>query len=165
MVDDLFQGSLVLLMVAMQNFSPWDKNCQNLYPGKSLLSQFPKGEPSFPILGVYTLHFSLPQGKTQAKQGNMSGNTTIIGYTTAIDCSQSPIFLYDRQDHWRSPPRYIWKSRWPPLMVRHTISRRSQRKIGDCEESTTSREWKFKVYFPVQRKMGVEIKILQNHRG
>ena len=98
MVDDLFQGSLVLLMAAMQNFSPWDKNCQNLYPGKSLLSQFPKSEPSFPILGIYTLHFSLPQGKTQAKQGNMSGNTRKITYSTTIDCSQSPIFPQDHQD-------------------------------------------------------------------
>ena len=58
-----------------------------------------KGEPSFPILKVYALQFSWPQGKTKANQGNMSGNTTIIGYSTAIDCSQSPIFPYDRQDH------------------------------------------------------------------
>ena len=119
-----------------------------------------KGEPSFPILKVYALQFSWPQGKTKANQGNMSGNTTIIGYSTAIDCSQSPIFPYDRQGHWRSPPRYIWKSRWPPLMVRHAISRRSHGKIGYCEQSTSSRKWKSKELFPIQRKTGVEFKIL-----
>ena len=31
-------------------------------------------------------------------------------------------------------PGYIWKSRWPPLMVRRAISWRSQGKIGDCME-------------------------------
>ena len=30
------------------------------------------------------------------------------------------------------PPRYIWKSRSPQLMVRRTKSRRSHEKIGDC---------------------------------
>ena len=50
-------------------------------------------------------------------------------------------------------------------MVRHAISQRSHGKIGDCEQSTTSRERKFKVLFPVQRNKGVEFKILLNHRG
>ena len=36
----------------------------------------------------------------------------------------------------RAPPRYIWKSRWPPLTVRRAISRRLHEKIGDFEQST-----------------------------
>ena len=36
----------------------------------------------------------------------------------------------------RPPPRYIWKSRWPPLTVGRAISRRSHEKIGDCGQST-----------------------------
>ena len=36
----------------------------------------------------------------------------------------------------RPLPRYIWKSRWPPLTVRRAIFRRSHEKIGDCEQST-----------------------------
>ena len=51
-----------------------------------------KGEPSFSILEVYAFQFSWSQGKTQANQGNMSGNIKIIGYSTSIDCSQSPTF-------------------------------------------------------------------------
>ena len=35
----------------------------------------------------------------------------------------------------RLPPRYICKSRWPPLSVRRPISRRSHEKIWDCEQS------------------------------
>ena len=35
----------------------------------------------------------------------------------------------------RLPPRYIWKSRWPPLTVRRATSRRSHRRIGDYEQS------------------------------
>ena len=36
----------------------------------------------------------------------------------------------------RPLPRYIWKSRWPPLTVRRAIFRRSHEKKGDCEQST-----------------------------
>ena len=44
---------------------------------------------------------------------------------------QSP-YCYNSR---RPPPRYILKSRWPPLTVRRTISWRSHEKIGDCEQS------------------------------
>ena len=36
----------------------------------------------------------------------------------------------------RRPPRYIWKSRWPPLTVRRATSPRSHEKTGDCEQSS-----------------------------
>ena len=105
-----------------------------------------------------------------------------------IDCSQSPVFPWDRRDRarltingghldfqyrvsnlgksiqstwggggtvWeearnprRPPPRYNWKSRWPPLMVRHARSRRSHGKIGDCEQSSPVRNsMRAKPYF------------------
>ena len=36
----------------------------------------------------------------------------------------------------RPPPSVIWKSRWPPLTVRHAISQPwPHGKIGDCEQS------------------------------
>ena len=38
----------------------------------------------------------------------------------------------------RPPPRYIWKSRWSPLTVRHAISRPCHGKIGDCEQSRSN---------------------------
>lgn len=38
------------------------------------------------------------------------------------------------------PPRYIWKSRWPQLMVRRVISRRSHGEMGDCEQSNVRQD-------------------------
>ena len=48
--------------------------------------------------------------------------------------SPSPASPYSYNPR-RPPPRYIWKSRWPPLTVRRAISRRSHEKIGDCGQS------------------------------
>ena len=91
MVDDLFHGSLVLSRC---------QSCKISHPGTKSVKSLPrkrptqsiKGEPSFSILEVYAFQFSWSQGKTQANQGNMSGNIKIIGYSTSMDCSQSPTF-------------------------------------------------------------------------
>ena len=48
----------------------------------------------------------------------------------------------------RPSPRYIRKSRWPPLMVRRTIFRRSQGKIRDCEQSSRATTHKIDFIFP-----------------
>ena len=106
------------------------------------------------------------RGKSEYPEKNLSEQR--------IDCSQSPIFSWDRGDiarltgcHlacvskllrgpgavWeepnpspysynprRPPPRYILKSRWPPLTVRRAISRPSHGKIGDCGQSKQRRE-------------------------
>ena len=58
----------------------------------------------------------------------------------------------------RPPPRYILKSRWPSLTVRHAISQRSREKIGDVTvNSLFQRREMFKQLMPACRSRALEI--------